>query len=132
MAIYCIYLIKRNIPHNNSPQKYLKDSYLKNAFAGKKIKANLFVENNSFQNGNKNFIPLLRKNDTLNDSRIKDNKFKSLINYPFPVKTKEDLPENWKELLNLNNIYLAFSLIKTKEENIENGEVGIIKLHKGY
>jgi len=72
-------LIKRNIPHNNSPQKYLKDSYLKNAFAGKKIKANLFVENNSFQNGNKNFIPLLRKNDTLNDSRIKDNKFKSLI-----------------------------------------------------
>jgi len=72
-------IIKRYLPYN-SAEKYLKDAHLKDAFIGKKIKTNLFTEANSFQNkGNKNFIPILRKTDSLNDSKIKNKKYKSLI-----------------------------------------------------
>lgn len=72
-------IIKRYLPYN-SAEKYLKDAHLKDAFIGKKIKTNLFTETNSFQNkGNKNFIPILRKTDSLNDSKIKNKKYKSLI-----------------------------------------------------
>ena len=72
-------IIKRYLPYN-SAEKYLKDAHLKEAFVGKKIKTNLFTETNSFQNkGNKNFIPFLRKTDSLNDSKMKNKKYKSLI-----------------------------------------------------
>ena len=72
-------LINRNLSYN-SAEKYTKDSYLKNAFTGKKIKSNLFIDTNSMINyGNGNIIPLLRKTDILNDSRMKDNKFKTLV-----------------------------------------------------
>jgi len=72
-------LINRNLSYN-SAEKYTKDFYLKNAFIGKKIKSNLFIDTNSMNNyGNGNIIPLLRKTDFLNDSRMKDNKFKTLV-----------------------------------------------------
>ena len=72
-------IIKRYLPYN-SAEKYLKDTHLKEAFVGKKIKTNLFTETNSFQNkGNKNVIPILRKTDSLNDSKMKNKKYKSLI-----------------------------------------------------
>ena len=72
-------IIKRYLPYN-SAEKYLKDTHLKEAFVGKKIKTNLFTETNSFQNkGNKNAIPILRKTDSLNDSKMKNKKYKSLI-----------------------------------------------------
>ena len=72
-------IIKRYLPYN-SAEKYLKDAHLKEAFVGKKIKTNLFTDTNSFQNkGNKNFIPILRKTDSLNDSKMKNKKYKSLI-----------------------------------------------------
>ena len=65
-------IIKRYLPYN-SAEKYLKDAHLKEAFVGKKIKTNLFTDTNSFQNkGNKNFIPILRKTDSLNDSKMKN------------------------------------------------------------
>ena len=72
-------IIKRYLPYN-SAEKYLKDTHLKEAFVGKKIKTNLFTETNSFQNkGNNNYIPILRKTDSLNDSKMKNKKYKSLI-----------------------------------------------------
>jgi len=72
-------IIKRYLPYN-SAAKYLKDTHLKEAFVGKKIKTNLFTETNSFQNkGNNNYIPILRKTDSLNDSKMKNKKYKSLI-----------------------------------------------------
>lgn len=72
-------IIKRYLPYN-SAEKYLKDTHLKEAFVGKKIKTNLFTETNSFQNkGNNNYIPILRKADSLNDSKMKNKKYKSLI-----------------------------------------------------
>ena len=72
-------LINRNLSYN-SAEKYTKDFYLKNAFIGKKNKSNLFIDTNSMNNyGNGNIIPLLRKTDFLNDSRMKDNKFKTLV-----------------------------------------------------
>ena len=72
-------IIKRYLPYN-SAEKYLKDAHLKEAFVGKKIKTNLFTDTNSFQNkGNKNFIPILRKTDSLNNSKMKNKKYKSLI-----------------------------------------------------
>lgn len=72
-------IIKRCLPYN-SAEKYLKDTHLKEAFVGKKIKTNLFTETNSFQNkGNNNYIPILRKTDSLNDSKMKNKKYKSLI-----------------------------------------------------
>ena len=67
-------IIKRYLPYN-SAEKYLKDAHLKEAFVGKKIKTNLFTDTNSFQNkGNK-----MRKTDSLNDSKMKNKKYKSLI-----------------------------------------------------
>ena len=72
-------IIKRYLPYNRA-EKYLKDDKIKETFVGKKIKTNLFTDTNSFQNkGNKNFIPILRKTDSLNDSKMKNKKYKSLI-----------------------------------------------------
>lgn len=72
-------ITKRYLPYN-SAEKYLKDTHLKDAFVGKKIKTNLFTETNSFQNkGNTNYIPILRKTDSLNNSKMKNKKYKSLI-----------------------------------------------------
>ena len=72
-------LINRQLPYN-SAEKYLKEPSLKNAFTGKKIKSNLFFDSNSIQYyGNGNLIPVLRKSDSPNDSRIKDIRFKSII-----------------------------------------------------
>ena len=72
-------LINRNIPYN-SAEKYLKEPSLKNAFIGKKIKTNLFFDSKSIQYyGNGNLIPVLRKTEYSNDSRIKDNRFKTVI-----------------------------------------------------
>ena len=58
--------------------------------------------------------------------------FESLINHTFPNKTKNDLPENWKDILSLNNLYPAFGLNKLQENNKKDEEIGIVKLHKGY
>ena len=64
---------------------------------------------------------------------LEEEKFKLLVNHNFRRKTKEDIPENWKILLSLNNIYPTFSLNKLQENNSnEEEEVGIIKLHKDY
>ena len=64
---------------------------------------------------------------------LEEEKFKLLINYSFPTKTKNDLPENWKKHLSLTNIYPIFGLDKILEDNTKNDEdVGMIKLHKGY
>ena len=71
-------LINRNIA-NNSAEKYLKDSNFKNAFLGKK-KVNNFITDNCQKFGNGNLIHVLRMTNSPNDSRIKDNKYKSLIN----------------------------------------------------
>ena len=72
-------IINRDLPCNNV-EKYMKDSSLKNAFIGKKIKNHFFNEAYSNQNyGNGNLIRVLKKNDSPDDSRIKDNKYKSLI-----------------------------------------------------
>jgi hypothetical protein len=72
-------LINRNLPYN-SAEKYLKEPSLKNAFIGKKIKTNLFFDSKSIQYyGNGNLIPVLRKTKYSNDSRIKDNRFKTVI-----------------------------------------------------
>lgn len=73
-----INIINRASPFNNA-EKYIKDSSLKNAFIGKKIN-HLFNDAPSIQKyGNGNIIRVLKKNDSPNDSRIKDNKYKSLI-----------------------------------------------------
>ena len=74
-----INLVNRSLSVN-SAEKYLKDSCLKKAFQGKKIKNNLFGDTYSTQNfGNGNIIRVLRKLDSPTDLRLKDNKFKSLI-----------------------------------------------------
>ena len=74
-----INLINRNFS-NNSAEKYLKDVNLKKAFYGKNIKNNLFNDKYSIQKfGNGNIIRVLKKADSPKDSRLKDNKFKSLI-----------------------------------------------------
>ena len=72
-------LINRNIAYN-SAEKYLREPSLRNAFIGKKIKNNLFFDSKSIQYyGNGNLIPVLRKTESPNDSRIKDNRFRSVI-----------------------------------------------------
>ena len=61
--------------------KYLRDSCLKKVFANKKIKNNILTNKITFRNHGSygNSIPLLIKQDILSDSRIKNNKYKSLI-----------------------------------------------------
>ena len=72
-------IINRNLSYN-SAEKYTKDSFFKNAFFGKKINNNLFNDINSIHNyGNGNLIPVLKKTDFINDSKMKGNKFISLI-----------------------------------------------------
>ena len=63
---------------------------------------------------------------------LEKEKFELLANYNFPSKTITDLPESWKNYLNLTNIYPSFGLNKLQEDNTKDGNVGIIKLHKGY
>lgn len=72
-----INLVKKDLQYN-SPEKFVKEVYLKKSFAGKKILSNLFMDinNKNYFNTNKN----KNRKDSPNDSRIKDNKFKSLIN----------------------------------------------------
>ena len=72
-----INLVKKDLQYN-SPEKFVKEVYLKKSFAGKKILSNLFkdINNKNYFNTNKN----KNRKDSPNDSRIKDNKFKSLIN----------------------------------------------------
>ena len=68
-------IINRNLSYN-SAEKYTKDSFFKNAFFGKKINNNLFNDINSIHNyGNGNLIPVLKKTDFINDSKMKGNKF---------------------------------------------------------
>ena len=72
-----INLVKKDLQYN-SPEKFVKEVYLKKSFAGKKILSNLFMDINgkNYINTNKN----KNRKDSPDDSRIKDNKFKSLIN----------------------------------------------------
>ena len=73
-------LIKKNLQYN-SPDKYVKEVYLKKTFPGKKLISNLFIDNITIQNyDNRNIYKSNKKKDSPNDSRIKNNKFKSLIN----------------------------------------------------
>ena len=72
-------LINRSISNNN-PEKYLKDSNLKKAFVGKKVKNNFFSDTNPMiYYGNANLFRVLKRADSPIDSRIKDDKFKSII-----------------------------------------------------
>jgi len=75
-----INLVKKDLQYN-SPEKYVKDIYLKKSFAGKKILSNLFLDNKNSQNYvDRNTYKSNKKKDSPNDSRIKNNKYKSLIN----------------------------------------------------
>ena len=72
-----INLFKKDLQYN-SPEKYVKEVYLKKSFAGKKILSALFVGSQNYIN--RNIYKSNKKKDSLNDSRIKNNKYKSLIN----------------------------------------------------
>ena len=74
-----INIINRNLAIN-SAEKYLKDSSLRKAFKGKNIKNNLFNDKYSIQScGNGNIIRVFQKADSPYDSRLKENKYKSLV-----------------------------------------------------
>ena len=97
-----INLVNRSLSVN-SAEKYLKDSCLKKAFQGKKIKNNLFGDTYSTQNfGNGNIIRVLRKLDSPTDLRLKDNT-KTKSN---KAKTKRN--NNFKERL-IKNVELIFN-----------------------
>ena len=72
--------VKKDLLYN-SPEKYVNNIYLKKSFAGKNILSALFVDGTTDKNyKNKNIYFNKMKPDSPNDSRIKDNKYKSLIN----------------------------------------------------
>ena len=72
-----INLVKKELQYN-TPEKYAKEVLVKKSFAGRNILSNLFFEQNL--NGNMISYKNKKKKDSPNDSRIKNNKFKSLIN----------------------------------------------------
>ena len=77
-----INLVKKDLQYN-SPEKYAKEMYSKKYIAGKNIFSNLFIDtkiSQNFANNNNIYKNKNNKKDTLEDSRIKNNKFKSLIN----------------------------------------------------
>ena len=75
-----INLVKKDLQYN-SPEKYVKDIYLKKYNKEKKILSNLFLDNKNSQNYvDRNTYKSNKKKDSPNDSRIKNNKYKSLIN----------------------------------------------------
>ena len=77
-----INLVKKDLQYN-SPEKYAKEMYSKKYIAGKNIFSNLFIDtkiSQNFANNNNIYKNKNNKKDNLEDSRIKNNKFKSLIN----------------------------------------------------
>ena len=77
-----INLVKKDLQYN-SPEKFTKEVYSKKYFAGKNIFSNLFIDTKISQNfatNNDNIYKNKNKKDTLEDYRIKNNKFKSLVN----------------------------------------------------
>ena len=63
---------------------------------------------------------------------LEEKKFKELLNHVYPSKQKNDLPENWKKLLNLTNLYPTFGLNKLQVIDNRDSDLGMIKLHKEY
>ena len=77
-----INLVKKDLQYN-SPEKYAKEMYSKKYITGKNIFSNLFIDtkiSQNFANNNNIYKNKNNKKDNLEDSRIKNNKFKSLIN----------------------------------------------------
>lgn len=71
--------VKKELQYN-SPKKYVNDVCLKKSYGGKNFLSNLFVDNISTKNyQNNNVYKNKKKKDSPNDSRIKNNKYKSLI-----------------------------------------------------
>ena len=72
--------VKKDLQYN-SPEKYIKEVYLKKSFPGKKVLSKFFIDKINIQySDNKHLYKNKKKTDSPNDSRIKNNKFKSLIN----------------------------------------------------
>ena len=71
--------VKKELQYN-SPKKYVNDVCVKKSYGGKNFLSNLFVDNISTKNyQNNNIYKNKKKKDSPNDSRIKNNKYKSLI-----------------------------------------------------
>ena len=71
--------VKKDLQHN-SPTKYLNNIFLKKSFGNKNILSTLFVDSATNQNYiNKKIYINKKKKDSPNDSRIKNDKYKSLI-----------------------------------------------------
>ena len=69
--------VKKDLQYN-SPEKYLKELFLKKSYGGKNVLTNLFIESKNYKSNNLH-VSKIRK-DSPNDIRIKDNKYKSIIN----------------------------------------------------
>ena len=63
--------------------------------------------------------------------QIEDETIIFLMNNPFKVKTKVDIPKHWNKFLNLSFIYSELGY-KYLENYTSSKEVGIIKLNKDY
>ena len=63
---------------------------------------------------------------------LKEEDFIDLLNYVYPSKNKNDIPQNWNNYLSLMNIYPSFGLNKLQEINTTDMDVSMIKLHKEY
>ena len=63
---------------------------------------------------------------------LKKEDFEKLIEEALQPKTEIEIPDNWKILLSLNNIYPAFGLNNLLEDNCTEQFLGMVKLHKNY
>ena len=69
--------VKKDLQYN-TPEKYLKELFLKKSYGGRNVLTNMFIETKNYKSNNLH-ISKIRK-DSPNDSRIKNNKYKSIIN----------------------------------------------------
>ena len=71
-----INLVKKDLMYN-SPEKYVKEIFLKKSYGGKNVLTNLFMDTKNYKSNNIHMNK--NRKESPNDSRIKNNKYKSLI-----------------------------------------------------
>ena len=69
--------VKKDLQYN-TPEKYVKELLLKKSYGGRNILSNLYIDTKNYKTYNLHINKT--KKDSPNDSRIKNDKYKSLIN----------------------------------------------------
>ncbi len=132
---FTIYIPSKRI-YNNSRFFYtgIPNYYRKRHYYNKKKEKIHNVFDSLFSIRKVGYIIEIMQNDIseILSPAMEEEDFTKLINQAFEPKTEIEIPENWKNLLSLSNIYPSFGLDQLLEDNTIDEYLGMIKLHKNY